>query len=138
MINGTDWFCFFDESQQIINRTQTYTLMGYQPFVFVSTHLLFGSFTRGRILYPSTHMEKKNAVLKSQNVVSSMISDMSPHARAFVSTSNLVRPLYLRCMTPSLFPFSKLDNISEKMVLAFRRTKKRVTLVLTSVSDIGN
>ena len=103
MIDGTDWFCFFDESQQVINRTQTYALMGYQPFVFVSTHLLFGSFTRGRIMYPTTHMEKKNALQKSENIVSSMIADMSPHARAYVSTTNLVSENFefVHC---SLFP----------------------------------
>ncbi|XP_059092266.1 chromosome transmission fidelity protein 18 homolog isoform X2 [Tigriopus californicus] len=121
VIAGHEWFCFFDLTQEMIGHSQVYALMGYQPFAFVASHLLFGSLHKTRIMYPYTPSEKNNALNKTKNLISSMISDMAPMARAFASTSAIVfdtLPMLLEIMQPVLRPVNtQLYSPREKQEL---------------------
>ena len=74
--------------------SQNYATMGYLPFTFVASHLLFGaSGPKPRIRYPHEQFEKKQQRQKAVNLVNTMVSEMSPYARLFASPNTLVRTL---------------------------------------------
>ena len=96
ILAGNDWFCFFDVMHQNIMQTQTYTTMAYLPYNFVATHLYFAASSaagRVKITYPSQEFETKSALLKSNQILQSLYTDMSPAVRCFTSTVPLVRDI---------------------------------------------
>jgi hypothetical protein len=71
--------------------------MGYLPFPFVAFHLLFGaSGPKPKINWPSVQYETSTKIQKSNNLVDSMIADMSPSSRIFASPLTLVG-YYFHC-----------------------------------------
>ena len=103
---GNSWFTFFDTVQQHINHSQNYSVMGYMPFVFVASHLMFAaSGLLPRIKYPSTQYEKNNALQRSSNLIGAMVSDMAPSSRIFSSPNVLlmdILPCLLEITQPNL------------------------------------
>ncbi len=87
---GQDWFCFFDLANQQIMHTQNYSMMAYLSYSFVMTHFLFSTLQKSRISYPTTAAEKRNAQQKSTNIIETLLSEMTPTARAFNPVSTLV------------------------------------------------
>jgi hypothetical protein len=77
-------------SQHQVRKSQIYSLWAYMPFAFVASHLLFAAQGRTKLAYPLTQGDKRQQTLKAKNLISSMIADMSPVARAFASSTNLV------------------------------------------------
>lgn len=118
---GQDWFCFFDTINQHIMRSQHYAMMAYMPYSFVAAHALFAAHGRVKVAYPSTANEVKNQLLKANQIVESLYSEMSPGARCFSSPSVLIRdvlPCLLEIIKPNLRPVNtQLYNKSEKDLL---------------------
>merc|ERR1712029_773997 len=87
---GTEWFRFFDVTQNWINRSQNYSTMPYLPYTFVASHLLFASNAQTEVQYPSTHFEVKTKIQKSSQTIAAMVSEMAPLTRIFTPPTVLV------------------------------------------------
>ena len=119
---GNDWLQFFDVMQQQILHSQNYSTMGYMPYTFVAFHLLFGaSGPKPKISWPNEQFEMKNKLRKSNNIIETMIADMSPGARIFASPTTLVcdvLPCLLRIIQTNLRPVNtQLYSPREKQEL---------------------
>ena len=90
VISGHEWFRFFDSLWQEISHSQIYTLMGYAPFVLVSSHFHFSSLNKPSVSYPFTQAEKRGILSKNRNILSSVVAQMAPIERAFGSELTLV------------------------------------------------
>ena len=121
MICGTEWFRFFDVTQQWINQSQNYSAMAYLPFTLVLTHLSFASSNRQRVSLQSQAMEVSQKLEQSRNVLTSLVSEMTPTARAFCSQPVLVRellPAVLSVVQPAIRPVNtQLFSAREKAEL---------------------
>merc|ERR1711936_248472 len=88
----------------------------------VAAHLLFGSNTKQRINFPTQETEAKNNLLKSQNVLASVVGEMLPSARVYSTNTALVRellPAILSVVQPTLRPVNtQLFSAKEKSELA--------------------
>ena len=98
--------------------------MAYLPYNFVATHLYFAARAaagRAKITYPSQEYETKSALLKSNQILQSLYTDMSPAVRCFTSIVPLVRdilPCVLAIVQPNLRPVNtQLFTKSEKDLL---------------------
>ena len=116
-----DWFTSFDLLQQEIRHSQSFTLMAYLPFTLVLAHLAFGSITKQRVNIQSQAMEVNQKLEQSKNILTSMVSEMSPTARVYCSNTSLVRellPAILSVIQPSLRPVNtQLFSAREKAEL---------------------
>jgi len=121
VLRGQEWFCFYDVVQQQIMHSQNYSMMAYQPYNFVASHLYFAAFGRVKINYPSSFSEMKMAGQKSMQVIESLCSEMSPTIRCYSNTTALCReilPCLLQIMRPNLRPVNtQLYTKSEKETL---------------------
>ncbi len=94
MIYAHSWLTFFDHAQQQVARSQIYNLYAYLPFAFVTSHLMLAGNSRAKIAYPTMQAEVRARTTKATNLMATMISEMSPSARVFASTRNLVSTYY--------------------------------------------
>lgn len=60
-LNGTcaalDWFCLSDLTNRLIYTTQNYSLTTYLQYAFVVWHLVFGSTTKPKLVFPNKSFE---------------------------------------------------------------------------------
>ena len=116
-----DWFTGFDLLQQEIRHSQIYALMAYLPFTLVLTHLAFASNSRQRVSLQSQAMEVTQRTEQSRNVLTSLVSEMTPTARAYCSQPVLVRellPAILSVIQPAIRPVNtQLFSAREKAEL---------------------
>ena len=95
--------------------------MAYQPYNFVAAHLLYAEKGKLKLKYPSTSSEKKNALQKTNQIIESLYSEMTPKAKCFSSRTSLIRdilPCLLEIMKPNLRPVNtQLYTKSEKELL---------------------
>ena len=116
-----DWFTGFDLLQQEIRHSQIYSLMAYLPFTLVLTHLAFASNNRQRVSLQSQAMEVTQRSEQSRNVLTSLVSEMTPTARAYCSQPVLVRellPAILSVIQPAIRPVNtQLFSAREKAEL---------------------
>ena len=119
---GNDWFQFFDSMQQEILHSQNYSLMGYLPYSFVASHLLFAaSGSKPKINWPNVQYETNNRIQMSNNIIDSMIAEMMPSSRIFATSSTMVRdilPCLLKIIQTNLRPVNtQLYSPREKQEL---------------------
>jgi len=119
---GLEWFSHFDVLNKEMLHGQVWALMGHFPYALVAAHLLFGSNTKQRINFPTQETEAKNNLLKSQNVLASVVGEMLPSARVYSTNTALVRellPAILSVVQPTLRPVNtQLFSAKEKSELA--------------------
>jgi len=122
VVKGLDWFSHFDLLHREMLHGQVWALMGHFPYTLVAAHLLFASSTKQRISFPTQTTEAKNNLLKSQNVLASVVGEMLPSARVYSTNTALVRellPAILSVVQPSLRPVNtQLFSPKEKAELA--------------------
>ena len=102
-----DWVTSFDLMQQEIRHSQIYSLMAYLPFTLVLAHLSFASTIKQRVEARSQAVEVSQRLEQSRGVLTSLVAEMSPTARAYCSTPALVRellPAILAVVQPALRP----------------------------------
>lgn len=117
-----DWLCFVDKANQYIAHKQDYCLLPYIPYVTVTFHMLFASNQAPRIQYPHSQYEASVKLSKSQNLVSSMMSDMIPSVRKYLDQEKTVLevlPPLMDIIMPTLRPINtQLYSTREKDELA--------------------
>jgi len=122
LVKGVDWIIHFDLLHKEMMHSQVYGLMGHFPYTLVAAHLLFASSTKQRISFPTQNSEANQKLSKSQNILSSIVGEMSPTARVFSTNTALVRellPAILSVLQPSLRPVNtQLFSKKEKEELA--------------------
>lgn len=122
VVKGLDWFSHFDLLHREMLHGQVWALMGHFPYALVASHLLFASNIKQRISFPTQETEAKNNLLKSQNVLASVVGEMLPSARVYSTNTALVRellPAILAVVQPSLRPVNtQLFSAKEKAELA--------------------
>ena len=113
---GNEWMQFYDFMQQQLMHSQNYSTMGYLPYTFVAFHLYFAaSGPKPQINWPNIQFEMKTKLQKSKHIVESMIADMLPGSRIFVSHTTLVRKIYIYILLERS-PFF-IVNISPMFIL---------------------
>uniref|UniRef100_A0A8C5Q1K2 Chromosome transmission fidelity protein 18 homolog n=1 Tax=Leptobrachium leishanense TaxID=445787 RepID=A0A8C5Q1K2_9ANUR len=117
-----DWLEFTDIVNSTIMHGQNFQLMRYLPFLPVVFHLLFAVSNIPRIAYPNSHYEALSKTNQMQNLMTSMISEISPGIRARFGLQTLVLDalcLLLDVISPKLRPVNtQLYSLKEKQQLA--------------------
>uniref|UniRef100_A0A0P4W9U3 AAA+ ATPase domain-containing protein n=1 Tax=Scylla olivacea TaxID=85551 RepID=A0A0P4W9U3_SCYOL len=120
--SGLEWTLFVDLQMKEIMHSQSWTLMAYLPFACVSHHLRFASLSWPNIQFPTCMAEMQQKLTKNQNLLSSMVSEMSPSNRAFTGNTQLVcdvLPFLIHIIQPTLRPVStQLYSKEEQQELA--------------------
>ena len=102
--------------------SQVYSIMAYLPFTLVLAHFMFASTIKQRVTFPSQAYEVSTRLSRSQNILASLVAEMSPLARVFCSNTQLVRevlPATLSVIQPALRPVNtQLFSAKEKAELA--------------------
>ena len=119
---GLEWFSTFDLMHTEMLHSQVYSIMAFLPFTLVLAHFMFASTVKQRVSFPSQAHEVSTRLSRSQNILASLVAEMSPTARAFCSTTALVRemlPSILSVIQPALRPVNtQLFSAKEKAELA--------------------
>ncbi|XP_072273094.1 chromosome transmission fidelity protein 18 homolog [Pyxicephalus adspersus] len=117
-----DWLEFTDIVNTIIMHGQNFQLIKYLPFLPVAFHLFFPANNIPRIAYPNSHYEAQSKLNQMQNVLNSMISEISPYIRTRVGPQSLVLDalcLLLDIISPKMRPVNtQLYSMKEKQQLA--------------------
>ncbi|KAF0310420.1 Chromosome transmission fidelity protein 18 [Amphibalanus amphitrite] len=106
---GVDWLCFGDELNAELQHSQNYVLLPYQSYTGVAFHLLFATLQKTRPAFPQADSETRQRHSKLNNLLASMISEMSPRTRCFNGRGSLVKdvlPYLLQVAVPNLRPVS--------------------------------
>ncbi|XP_028395275.1 chromosome transmission fidelity protein 18 homolog isoform X2 [Dendronephthya gigantea] len=121
VVSGTEWLQFTDLVSQSLLQQQNFILMRYQPFLSVAFHMLFAAPSQRKLSYPSVGYENTLKETKNRNVVSSMLSEVSPQLRGNLDLRTITAellPLLLHIITPTLRPVNmQLFSPSEKQQL---------------------
>ncbi|KAL3877809.1 hypothetical protein ACJMK2_035456 [Sinanodonta woodiana] len=119
---ANEWLCFTDVINQHINHMQDYRLMPYLPYLSVIFHFLFAASVPPKVQYPHAQFEAFTKVSKCQNLVNTMMSDMTPMVRKFLNQSITlleVLPPLTDIIQPSFRPVNtQLYSAREKEDLA--------------------
>ena len=118
---GHEWFLFFDEASAHVSRSQNYSLFGYLPFVFVSSHLLFSATGRTKLTYPHVHQEQKQRKARTDNLLVAMLAEMTPSARAATSVTSLVRLGKRKRTKCCYFPECQFSSLIASVLIEFFR-----------------
>lgn len=57
IVEAIQWFSFSDQIINMINHLQNYSIYSYLQYGFVVWHLLFGSLSRPKIMFPNRGYE---------------------------------------------------------------------------------
>ncbi|CAB4009807.1 chromosome transmission fidelity 18 homolog, partial [Paramuricea clavata] len=118
VVSATEWLQFTDLVSQCLLQQQSFVLMRYQPFLSVAFHMFFAAPSQPKLSYPSIGYENTLKETKTQNIVSSMLSDVSPQLRGNLDLRTItveLLPLLLNIVTPTLRPVNmQLFSPSEK------------------------
>ena len=122
VVKGLDWFSEFDLLHSEMLHSQVYSIMAYLPFTLVMAHFMFASTVKQRVTFPSQAYEVSTKLSRSQNILASLVAEMSPRARVFCSNTSLVRevlPAILSVIQPALRNVNtQLFSAKEKAELA--------------------
>ncbi|KAG8448152.1 hypothetical protein GDO86_015300 [Hymenochirus boettgeri] len=117
-----DWLGFTDVVNTTIMHGQNFQLMRYLPFLPVAFHLLFAASNVPRIAYPNSHYEAQSKLNLLQNLLNTMLSEISPAIRSRIGAQSLVLDalcLLLDVISPKLRPVNtQLFSTKEKQQLS--------------------
>ncbi|KAK3609804.1 hypothetical protein CHS0354_029843 [Potamilus streckersoni] len=82
---ANEWLCFTDVINQQISHMQDYRLMPYLPYLSVIFHFLFAASVPPKVQYPHAQFEAFTKMSKCQNLINTMMSDMTPMVRKFLN-----------------------------------------------------
>ncbi|XP_038065359.1 chromosome transmission fidelity protein 18 homolog [Patiria miniata] len=115
---ASDWLIFHDRLGSVVARSQNYTFYRYLPYVPVVFHLLFASSLQPRLKYPNTAYENSVKQTRTQNLLSTVLSEVSPSTACFLDPRMAVTqilPLLLIILQPTFRPVNtQLFNAQEK------------------------
>ncbi|XP_053392713.1 chromosome transmission fidelity protein 18 homolog [Mercenaria mercenaria] len=115
---ATDWLCYNDLITQYIQHVQDYRLMPYLPYLSVVYHFLFASNTVPKIQYPHSMVDCNQKKTKCENLVSCMMTDISPCVRKFINVTiivNEILPPLMEISQPTFRPVNtQLYSAKEK------------------------
>ncbi|XP_074648288.1 chromosome transmission fidelity protein 18 homolog [Tubulanus polymorphus] len=118
---SNEWLCFSDRLLRIVNQSQDYTMMRYVPFTMVTFHLLFASNNNPPIQWPNSQYENYLKLTKTQNLINSLMSDISPKVRHYLNQRKVVLellPPLMNVIHPNIRPVSaQLYSAREKTEL---------------------
>jgi len=121
VVRGTDWFTHFDILHQEILHSQNYSIMGYLHFPLVASHFLFASKSKTKLSFPKQMNDLRLTLGQSNNVLDSVLAEMSPMTRVYCSRYTLVRdvlPSLLYVIQPVFRPVNtQLYSAKEKAEL---------------------
>ncbi|XP_068202621.1 chromosome transmission fidelity protein 18 homolog [Palaemon carinicauda] len=119
---GLDWAIFSDIVKQEIMHSQAWVMLPFLPYSCVCYHLLFATHQWPKIQFPTQISEMNQKVTKTCSLLTSMVNEMSPAARAFADNVALVQdilPFLLQIIQPNLRPVNtQLYSKQEKEELA--------------------
>jgi len=119
---ASEWFCYSDTINQYTGRSQDYSLMKFTSFLPVIFHFLYASNAPPRIQFPHSQHELYKNSNKTLNLLTSLMTDMTPGVRKFVNPRNItldLLPPLLDVLTPTLRPVNaQLYSGREKAELA--------------------
>lgn len=122
LVSGLEWMTHFDLLHKEALHSQTWSLMGHFAYPLVAMHLLFATSNKQRVNFPTQRTDANAKLLRSENVLASMVGEMSPVSRVFSSNTVLVRemlPAILSVVQPTLRPVNThLFSAREKAELA--------------------
>ncbi|XP_060522002.1 chromosome transmission fidelity protein 18 homolog [Cylas formicarius] len=104
-----DWFCFNDLITRQVHETQNYVMTGYLNYAFVVWHLVFGSYHRTKLVYPSAGYEARVKETRRKATIAEVLRGMAPTVRCFNQVLPLVLdvlPLLVRILAP---PFKQVS-----------------------------
>ncbi|XP_074202736.1 chromosome transmission fidelity protein 18 homolog isoform X1 [Camelus bactrianus] len=117
-----DWLAFDDLLGQAAHHSQSFQLLRYLPFLPPAFHLLFASSRVPRIAFPSSQQEAQNRMSRTQNLIQTLVSGITPATRSRAAPQALVLDtlcLLLDILAPKLRPVStQLYSAREKQQLA--------------------
>ncbi|XP_045317468.1 chromosome transmission fidelity protein 18 homolog isoform X1 [Leopardus geoffroyi] len=117
-----DWLAFDDLLSRAAHHGQSFRLLRYPPFLPAAFHLLFASSHVPRIAFPSSQQEAQNRTSKTQNLIQTLVSGLTPATRSRAAPQALVLDvlcLLLDILAPKLRPVStQLYSTREKQQLA--------------------
>ncbi|CAI9740559.1 transmission fidelity 18 homolog [Octopus vulgaris] len=102
-----DWLGFVDEINCYIYSNQDYTMMQYRPYLCVVFHFMFASNTHPKILYPHQNTEMLFKKTRTENLISSLLSDVHPSVRKYLHFSSIIQEVIQPLMSilqPALRP----------------------------------
>ncbi|XP_064151379.1 chromosome transmission fidelity protein 18 homolog isoform X1 [Loxodonta africana] len=117
-----DWLAFDDLLARATLRGQSFQLLRYPLILPVAFHLLFAAAHVPRLAFPSSQQEAQNRTSRTQDLIQTLVSGITPSARSRTMPQALVLdalcPL-LDILTPKLRPVStQLYSACEKQQLA--------------------
>lgn len=102
--------------------SQSWFMLAFMPYSCVAYHLLFATHQWPKIHYPAQMSEMNQKILKTKNLLTTMVNEMSPVARAFAGNLQLIQdilPFLLQIIQPNLRPVNtQLYSRQEKEELA--------------------
>ncbi|XP_078273779.1 chromosome transmission fidelity protein 18 homolog [Rhinoraja longicauda] len=117
-----EWLEFTDILNEKVMGMQNFQLMRYLPFLPVAFHMLFAATNVARISYPSSHYEARAKQGQMQNLLTSMVGEISPAIRSRLTLKAFVSEilcLLLDILSPKLRPVNtQLYSAREKQQLA--------------------
>ncbi|XP_014779252.1 chromosome transmission fidelity protein 18 homolog isoform X2 [Octopus bimaculoides] len=102
-----DWLGFVDEINCYIHSNQDYTMMQYRPYLCVVFHFMFASNTHPKILYPHQNTEMFFKKTRTENLISSLLSDVHPSVRKYLHFSSIIQEVIhplMSILQPALRP----------------------------------
>ncbi|RUS89835.1 hypothetical protein EGW08_002365 [Elysia chlorotica] len=119
---ANDWLCFADCLNQYIARNQDYSVLKFSSFLPVVFHFLYAAYNPARVQFPHGQFEAKQKHQKTTNLLTSLLSDMTPMTQKFTNSTNLTLDLLspmLDILQPTLRPVNtQLYSTKEKEELA--------------------
>ncbi|VDP07644.1 unnamed protein product, partial [Soboliphyme baturini] len=115
---GTDWLCFTDQLERMVNERQRYEFLPYQNLVAIVFHLLFATNRYPKLQFPHTYRESIARLSRNHATVGTILNDMMPKLRPFANLLNVVLETapWLWCIfQPDIRPMnSQLYSVREK------------------------
>ncbi|CAG0920261.1 unnamed protein product [Notodromas monacha] len=100
---GMDRLCFSDRIVNVVQSTQSYSMLPYLNYTLVLFHFLFSTYSWSKITYPHLGFDAFVAGTKIKNVLESIASDAPVHVRRWWSTDTLVLDI-LPCLADIIQP----------------------------------
>ncbi|XP_048408512.2 chromosome transmission fidelity protein 18 homolog isoform X2 [Stegostoma tigrinum] len=117
-----EWLEFTDILNKRMMSVQNFQLMRYLPFLPVTFHMLFAASSVPRISYPNSQYEAQTKIAHMNNLLTSMVGEISPAIRSRITLQALVSEilcLLLDILSPKLRPVNtQLYSAKEKQQLA--------------------
>ncbi|XP_072415468.1 chromosome transmission fidelity protein 18 homolog isoform X1 [Chiloscyllium punctatum] len=116
-----EWLEFTDILNKRMMSVQNFQLMRYLPFLPVTFHMLFAASSVPRISYPNSHYEAQTKIAHMHNLLTALVSEISPAIRSRITLQALVSEilcLLLDILSPKMRPVNtQLYSAREKQQL---------------------